>query len=125
MPLVYTKRMDLHPRNNFPWLVIRTKKTMEKISGHLLVKNRDAVGKCQIPVCASCQFAKQKRIPHKATKSQQNPEKEGKLKKSNLFPGQRLSADHYQSAIPERIYSFRDGYHPEDMFNGGTIFLDH
>eukprot|EP00957_Ditylum_brightwellii_P181022 13790537-Ditylum_brightwellii.AAC.1 len=30
MPPVYTKRMDLNPRNNLPWLMIRTKKTMEE-----------------------------------------------------------------------------------------------
>eukprot|EP00957_Ditylum_brightwellii_P032510 2463517-Ditylum_brightwellii.AAC.1 len=30
MPPVYTKRMDLHPRNNLTWLMIRTKKTMEE-----------------------------------------------------------------------------------------------
>eukprot|EP00957_Ditylum_brightwellii_P143368 10921804-Ditylum_brightwellii.AAC.1 len=93
--------------------------------GHLHVKNPDAVGKCQITVCTLCQFAKQKKRPHKATKSQQNPEKEGKFKKKNLFPGQCLSADHYQSAIPRRTYSSRGNYHPEDMFNGGAIFVDH
>eukprot|EP00957_Ditylum_brightwellii_P024100 1817576-Ditylum_brightwellii.AAC.1 len=170
MPRVYTKRMDLYPRNNLPWLMTRTKKTMEENmmglqtavnlaaeknqnltsaqnkllhwhqrlchvsfstiqwlarSGHSPVKNSDAVGMCQIPVCSSCQFAKQKRRPHKATKSQQNCENEGKLKKKNLFPGQPLSADHYQSAVPERIYSSRGSYHSEDMFNGGTIFVDH
>eukprot|EP00957_Ditylum_brightwellii_P204794 15340869-Ditylum_brightwellii.AAC.1 len=140
MSPVYIKRMDLHPRKNLPWLMIRTKKTMEKNviglqaavdlaaeknqnltsaqkgllhwhqrlchvsfsiiqwlarSGHLPVKNPDAVGKYQIPVCESCQFAKQKRRPHKAAKNQQNPEKEGKLKKNDIFPGQCLSADHY------------------------------
>eukprot|EP00957_Ditylum_brightwellii_P145304 11066812-Ditylum_brightwellii.AAC.1 len=30
MPPVYTKRMGLHPRNNLPWLMIRTKKAMEE-----------------------------------------------------------------------------------------------
>eukprot|EP00957_Ditylum_brightwellii_P145552 11082578-Ditylum_brightwellii.AAC.1 len=30
MPPVYTKRMDLHPRKNLPWLMIRTKKAMEE-----------------------------------------------------------------------------------------------
>jgi hypothetical protein len=30
MSPVYTTRMDLHPRNNLPWLMIRTKKTMEE-----------------------------------------------------------------------------------------------
>eukprot|EP00957_Ditylum_brightwellii_P145839 11105202-Ditylum_brightwellii.AAC.1 len=120
MSPVYTKRMDLHPRNNLPQFMIRTKKNMEENvmelqvamlchmsfstsqwlarSGHLPVKNLDTVGKCQSPVCVSCQSANQKKRPHKATKSEQNPEKEGKLKKNNLFPGQHLSADHYQSA---------------------------
>eukprot|EP00957_Ditylum_brightwellii_P021540 1624005-Ditylum_brightwellii.AAC.1 len=59
-----------------------------------------------------------------ATKSQHNPEKEGKLKKNDLFPGQCLSADHYQSAVPGRTYSSRRSYHPENMFNGRTIFVD-
>eukprot|EP00957_Ditylum_brightwellii_P051849 3932050-Ditylum_brightwellii.AAC.1 len=140
MSPVFTKRIDLHPRNNLPWPMIRTKKTMEENmmglqanvdlaaeknqnltaaqkellhwhqrlchasfstiqwlarSGHLLVKNPDVVGKCQIPVCALFQFIKQKMRPHKATKSQKNPKNEGKLKKKNLFPGQHLSADHY------------------------------
>eukprot|EP00957_Ditylum_brightwellii_P048849 3706303-Ditylum_brightwellii.AAC.1 len=30
MQPVYTKRMDLHQRNNPPWIMIRTKKTMEE-----------------------------------------------------------------------------------------------
>eukprot|EP00957_Ditylum_brightwellii_P157285 11970103-Ditylum_brightwellii.AAC.1 len=30
MSPIHTKRMDLHPRNNFPWLMIRTKKTIEE-----------------------------------------------------------------------------------------------
>eukprot|EP00957_Ditylum_brightwellii_P131667 10041448-Ditylum_brightwellii.AAC.1 len=145
MPPVYIRRMDLHPRNNLPWFMIRTKKTMEENvmglqrlchvsfstiqllarSRYLPFKNPNVVDKCQIPVCASCQFTKQKRRPHKATKSQQNPEKEGKLKKNNLFPEERLSADHYKPAVLGRTYSSRGNYHPEDMFNSCTIFVDH
>eukprot|EP00957_Ditylum_brightwellii_P051430 3899266-Ditylum_brightwellii.AAC.1 len=30
MSPVYTKRMDLHLRNNLPWFMIRTKKAMEE-----------------------------------------------------------------------------------------------
>eukprot|EP00957_Ditylum_brightwellii_P105775 8066632-Ditylum_brightwellii.AAC.1 len=30
MSPVYTKRMDLHSRNNLPWLMTRTKKIMEE-----------------------------------------------------------------------------------------------
>eukprot|EP00957_Ditylum_brightwellii_P138153 10531556-Ditylum_brightwellii.AAC.1 len=170
MSPIHTKRMDLHPRNNPPWLMIRTKKTIEENamglqtavdlageqnqnlasaqkelihwhqrlchvsistiqwlarSWHLSVKNPDAVGNCQIPVCASCQFVKQKRRPHNTTMSQKNSEKEAELKSNNLFPVQQLSADHYQSAVPGRTYSSRGSYHPEDMFNGGTIFVNY
>eukprot|EP00957_Ditylum_brightwellii_P172468 13130593-Ditylum_brightwellii.AAC.1 len=113
--------MDLHPRNNLLWLMIRTKKTIEENvkglqaavdlaaeSGHLPFKNPGA-----------------KRRPHKATKSQKNLEKEAELEKNDLFLGQCLSADHYQSAVPGRTYGSRGSYHPEDMFNGGTIFVGH
>eukprot|EP00957_Ditylum_brightwellii_P117994 8999421-Ditylum_brightwellii.AAC.1 len=30
MSPVYTKRMALHPRNNLPWLMLRTRNTMEE-----------------------------------------------------------------------------------------------
>ena len=38
-------------------------------SGKLPIKNAKAVGNCTIPVCASCQFAKQKKRPSKATRT--------------------------------------------------------
>eukprot|EP00957_Ditylum_brightwellii_P133390 10170252-Ditylum_brightwellii.AAC.1 len=47
------------------------------------------------------------------------------IKKDDLFPGQWVSADHYQSAVPGRIYSSKGSYHPDNVFNGGTIFVDH
>ena len=53
------------------------------------------------------------------------PEKEGELKKGDLFPGQRVSIDHYQSAQPERLYKSRGGTNARDMFWGGAIFVDH
>ena len=94
-------------------------------SGKLPIKNAKAVGNCTIPMCASCQFAKQRRRPTKATKKTNKSDKEMEIKKDDLFPGQRISADHYQSAVPGRTYSSRGSYHPENMFNGGTIFVDH
>eukprot|EP00957_Ditylum_brightwellii_P165631 12608752-Ditylum_brightwellii.AAC.1 len=60
-----------------PWLTRAVK---------LPVKNPKAVGNCQISICASCQFAKQKKIPSKATKLEHSPEKEMEIKKDDLFP---------------------------------------
>ena len=94
-------------------------------SGKLPCKNPKAVGNCDIPICASCQFAKQKKRPDKASKQTTKSGKEMELKKQDLFPGQRVSADHFQSAVPGRTYSSRGSYHPENMYNGGTIFVDH
>ena len=47
------------------------------------------------------------------------------LRKGDLQPGQRVSADHYQSAVPGRLYSSRGGASRADMFTGGCIFVDH
>eukprot|EP00957_Ditylum_brightwellii_P053570 4058479-Ditylum_brightwellii.AAC.1 len=44
--------------------------------GKFPAKNPKAVDDCQIPVCASCQFAKQKKTPSKAAKLEHIPEKE-------------------------------------------------
>eukprot|EP00957_Ditylum_brightwellii_P112195 8553924-Ditylum_brightwellii.AAC.1 len=94
-------------------------------AGKLPVKNPKAVGNCQIPVCDSCQFTKQKKTPSKATRLEHRSEKETKIKKDNLFPGQHLSVDHFQSSVPGKTYSSRESYHPETMYNGGAIFVDH
>ena len=88
-------------------------------SGKLPLKNAKAVGNCTIPICASCQFAKQKKRPTKAISKTNRSDKELKIKKNDLFPGQNISTDHYQSAVPGRTYSSRGSYHPEYMFNGG------
>ena len=52
-------------------------------------------------MCASCQFAKQKKRPTKDTSKTNRSDKELMIKTNDLFPGQKLSVDHYQSAVPE------------------------
>eukprot|EP00957_Ditylum_brightwellii_P195477 14893789-Ditylum_brightwellii.AAC.1 len=64
-------------------------------AGKLPVKNSKAVGNCQIPVCDSCEFAKQKKTPSNSTKLEHRTEKEMEIKKDSLFPGHGLSADHF------------------------------
>ena len=46
------------------------------------------------------------------------------LKKGDLFAGQRVSSDHYQSSCPGRLYLSRGATNPDNMFHGGTIFVD-
>ena len=67
-------------------------------SGKLLVTNPKAVANCELPKCAACEFGKATRQATKTLKQTPVPEKEGELKKGDLFPGQRVSIDHYQSA---------------------------
>ena len=53
------------------------------------------------------------------------PTKHASLKNEDLLPGQRVSVDHFISAIPGRLYKSRGGTHLEDKYHGGAIFVDH
>ena len=95
-------------------------------SGKIAVQgNAKAVANCAPPKCAACEYGKACRRPAKTSKTIHCDEKEMELKKGDLYPGQRISADHYQSAIPGRLYTSRGSTDPKDMFHGGCIFVDH
>ena len=47
------------------------------------------------------------------------------LKKDHLLPGQMVSADHYISRDPGRIYHTKGKSYQSDMFSGGCAFIDH
>ena len=51
--------------------------------------------------------------------------KEQDLKKDHLLPGQILSADHYISRAPGRIYHTKCKSYQSDMFSGGCVFIYH
>ena len=42
-----------------------------------------------------------------------------------MVPGQRVFVDHFQSALPGRLYNSKGRTYAKDMFHGGFIFLDH
>lgn len=70
--------------------------------GSMPVKNANC-GKdtLETTLCEACQFASQcKRPPKAAVMTKQVAEKEMAIKKCNLFPGQRVSQNHCQSALP-------------------------
>ena len=51
--------------------------------------------------------------------------KEQDLKKDNLLPGQMVSADHYISRDPVRLYHTKGKSDPSDMFSVGCVFIEH
>ena len=54
-----------------------------------------------------------------------NPIKEQELKKDHILPVHMVSADHYISRAPGRLYHTKGKSDPSDMFSGGCVFFDH
>ena len=46
------------------------------------------------------------------------------LKKNDLVPGQRVSVERLQSALPGRLYNSKGCTNSKDMFHSGCIFVD-
>ena len=87
--------------------------------------NSKAVANCKRPKCAACEFGKGHRLSNKVNTTKKNPMKEQELKKDNLLPGQMVSADHYISRVPGRLYHTKGKSDQSDMFSGGCVFIDH
>ena len=51
--------------------------------------------------------------------------KEQDLNKDHFLPGQMVSADHYISRAPGRLYHTKGRSDPSDMISGGCVFIDH
>ena len=83
-----------------------------------------SAGKCAHPKCAACEYGKARRRPTKSTIRTPVPERENALKGNTLFPGQRVSLDHFVCSAKGRL-TFSKGKTPsENMYCGGAIFVD-
>ena len=51
--------------------------------------------------------------------------KEQELKEDHLLPGKMVSADHYISRAPCKLYHAKGKSYSSDMFSGGCVFIDH
>ena len=51
--------------------------------------------------------------------------KKQELKKDHLLPGHMVSADHYISRAPGRLYHKNRKADQSDMFSGGCVFIDY
>ena len=87
--------------------------------------NSKALANCERPKFADCEFGKGHRRPNKINTIKKNPMKEQDLKKDHLLPGQMVSADHYISRYPGRLYHTKGKSDQYDMFSGGCVFIDH
>ena len=74
-------------------------------TGRLKVQgNYKAVANCESPKCSDCEFRKGNRRPNKIYTIKKNPMKEQELKIDHLQSVHMVSADHYISRDPGRIY---------------------
>jgi Reverse transcriptase (RNA-dependent DNA polymerase) len=82
-----------------------------------------AASNCTAPKCASCQFGKAKRRPTHSKTSTQPYDKV--LSKEILYPGQKVSMDHFVVSTKGRLYSSAGQSHTDHLYCGGIIFVDH
>ena len=78
--------------------------------------NSKSVANCENPKCVAYEFGKGHRQPNKVNTTKKNLMKEQYLKNYHLLPGQMVSADHYISRAPGRLYHKKGKPYPSDMF---------
>ena len=79
---------------------------------------------CDHPRCAACEFGKARRRPTKSSITTPVPERENVLKTDVLFPGQRVSLDHFECSAKGRLLTSMGKSSLDDMYRGGAIFVD-
>ena len=85
-------------------------------TGRMKVKvNTKEVTNYESPKCAACEFGKDNIQPDKTNKTNKNPMKDKDLNKDHLLPINMLSADHYISRDPGRLYHTKVNLSPSDM----------
>ena len=77
------------------------------------------------PMCASCQYGKQRRTTAPGRTVHTVREREGALKTGDLFPGQKLSVDHFLSSTRGRLKHTYGKEDAKSQYAGGAIFVDH
>ncbi len=77
------------------------------------------------PLCTACQYAKQRCKPEPGTRKKTVPSKQHLLKQDQLFPGQRVSMDHFHASVPGRRLETYGKEAASKRYVGGAIFVDH
>ena len=74
--------------------------------------------------CHACQLGKQTRLPKGTMKHTLNSDKVGGLKRHSLSPGAVVSTDQFVSSVKGRLPHTFGKEHPNEQFQGGTVFVD-
>ena len=94
-----------------------------------LIKAASNVDLNKFPMlCGSCQFGKAKRKSNRPKREKSGASKvaqEKILSKEVMFPGQKVSMDHFIVSTPGRLFSSRGSESQDRMYKGGVIFVDH
>jgi hypothetical protein len=82
------------------------------------------VKNCPHPLCLACRVAKAQRTPTGATTKTNKLEKQHALSKDQLFPGQRVFGDQYESNVKGRRLNTRGKERDDNKYCGGMLFYD-
>jgi hypothetical protein len=78
-----------------------------------------------LPMCAACQFAKQRQRSAPGTTKKVVKDRQGVMKADHLLPGQRVSVDHFVCSTKGRLTHTQGKEDPKTQYSGGAIFVDH
>jgi hypothetical protein len=79
----------------------------------------------EFPLCAACQFGKQRLKSAPGIHHSHVQDHVAELSEDNLFPGQKVSVDHFISSSKGRLFSGTGRNSSSSKLSGGAIFVDH
>ena len=77
------------------------------------------------PMCAACQYGKQRRSATPGRSIKTVRERQGALKQDDLYPGQKVSVDHFICSTRGRLKHTFGKEDTRQQYSGGAIFVDH
>ena len=100
-------------------------KPRNKELNRLIQPSNNKSSHCPSPRCEACQYAKQKQQNPLSKFTVARQDQQGALSQDVLIPGQRISADLYQSATKGRLPYTYGKEKPDHQHTAGAIFVDH
>ena len=88
-------------------------------------RQRSAAKLTRGPLCAGCQYAKQRLRSSPGSVKKTIPDVSMALKKNTLYPGQRISADHFVCKPLGRLLNTYGKEADKKKYTGGSIWVDH
>ena len=75
--------------------------------------------------CTACLYAKQRLRSAPGQTTAVVRDRVDALRRDNLFPGQRISVDHFVCSTKGRLFASRGKTKETELFTGGCVFVDH